>query len=139
MQGPDICAVMEGHTRPTEETHQAEETTQLLTLGVLYTPDGSRIRPRQWRPPVRNLVLVTDKAAALLEEIHAYDEHRTRGHGQNAKKVLKMEPDKTRRLEMELVGKSGAQGTNQHAATLSTTCKELRARRRRPARTRLLS
>lgn len=48
---------MEGHTRPTEETHQAEETTQLLTLGVLYTPDGSRIRPRQWRPPVRNLVL----------------------------------------------------------------------------------
>ena len=41
MQRPDIFTVMEGQARPTEKMDQAEQTSQLLTPGVLYTPGGT--------------------------------------------------------------------------------------------------
>ena len=70
MQRPDIFAVMNGQVRPTDETDQAEETA----------------------PPHKNLYatlnLATDKAAALLVAMHAYDERGTSGDGQKAMKEL---------------------------------------------------
>lgn len=44
MQHPDVFAVVEGQARPTEESNQAEEeTAQLVSLGLLYTPGGTRM------------------------------------------------------------------------------------------------
>ena len=93
MQRPDIFAVMEGQSRPTEEADQAEDTAPLLTPGLLYTAGGTLLQ-RQAEFDRANqdlyaiLYLVTDKAAALLVAIHAYDERGTRGDGQKTMKEL---------------------------------------------------
>ena len=71
MQRPDICAVMKGQARPTEETDQVEETAPLQPPGVLYAPGGTLLQ-RQAAYDRANqdlyaiLYLVTDKAEALL-------------------------------------------------------------------------
>ena len=48
-------------------------------------------------------------------------------HGKAKKAGGGARPNK--KLEVELVGKNGAQCTKQHTATLRATCKELRARK----------
>ena len=75
MQRPDICAVMKGQARPTEDTDQAEGTAPLLTPGITYTAGGT-LQQRQAAFDRVNqdlyviLYLVTDKAEALLVAIH---------------------------------------------------------------------
>ena len=92
MQRPDIFAVMEGQARLTEE--QDEEAVPLLTPGLLYAPGGTLLQ-RQSAYDRGNenlyaiLYLVTDKAAALLVAIHAYDERGTRGDGRGTRKSCK--------------------------------------------------
>ena len=92
MQRPDIFAAMEGQARPTEE--QTEKTALLLTPGLLYAPGGTLLQ-RQSAYDRGNenlyaiLYLVTDKAAALLVAIHAYDERGTRGDGRGTRKSCK--------------------------------------------------
>ena len=91
MQRPDIFAAMEGQARPTEE--QTEKTALLLTPGLLYAPGGTLLQ-RQSAYDRGNenlyaiLYLVTDKAAALLVAVHAYDERRTRGDDRGAMQEL---------------------------------------------------
>ena len=72
MQRPDICAVMKGQARPTEDTDQAEGTAPLLTPGITYTAGGKRQAAfdRVNQDLYVILYLVTDKAEALLVAIH---------------------------------------------------------------------
>ena len=98
IQRPVIFAVMEGQTRPTEETDVAGtdgadagriSPAPLFTPGFLDTTGGT-LQQRQTAFDRANqdlyaiLYLATDKAAALLVAIHAYDERGTRGDGQKA-------------------------------------------------------
>ena len=93
---------MEGQTRPIEETDDAGtdgadteriSPAPLFTPGFLHTPGGT-LQQRQTEFARANqdlyaiLYLATDKAAALLVAIHAYDERGTRGDGQQAIKEL---------------------------------------------------
>ena len=92
MQRPDIFAVMEGQARLTEE--QDEEAVPLLTPGLLYAPGGTLLQHQSAYDRANQdlyaiLYLMTDKAAALLVAIHAYDERGTRGDGRGTRKSCK--------------------------------------------------
>ena len=86
MQRPDIFGVMEGQARRTEKTYQAEGTSPLQTPLVLHTFGGALLRrqtayDRDHQDLYAILYLVTDKAAALLMAMHAYDERGTGAMG----------------------------------------------------------
>ena len=92
MQRHDIFAVIEGQARIKEE--HAEETAPLQTPGLLYTPRNTLLQRQSAYDRANQdlyaiLYLVTDKAAALLVAIHAYDERGTRGDGRGTRKSCK--------------------------------------------------
>ena len=91
MQRHDIFAVIEGQARIKEE--HAEETAPLQTPGLLYTPRNTLLQRQSAYDRANQdlyaiLYLVTDKAAALLVAVHAYDERRTRGDDRGAMQEL---------------------------------------------------
>ena len=98
IQRPEIFAVMEGQIKPTKEPDDAGTDgadTGRISPAPLFTPGfldttGGTLQQRQAAFDRANqdlyaiLYLATDKAAALLVAMNAYDERGTRGDGQKA-------------------------------------------------------
>ena len=106
MQRPDIFAVMEGQARLTEE--QDEEAVPLLTPGLLYAPGGTLLQHQSAYDRANQdlyaiLYLMTDKAAALLVAIHAFDERGTRVDGRGVMQELEKKSTSGSRTKLSVL------------------------------------